>query len=99
MNKKDFIAELAKKTGLSTDDSAKVNDVLENNNLLAGLGNAGKIISDIAAKLGIGEEQAKDILEKAKEIIGGSAGILTYFKEIWQDYAVKIPYLCAVRNF
>ncbi len=71
MNKKDFIAELAKKTGLSTDDSAKVNDVLENNNLLAGLGNAGKIISDIAAKLGIGEEQAKDILEKAKEIIGG----------------------------
>ena len=53
MNKKDFIAELAKKTGLSTDDSAKVNDVLENNNLLAGLGNAGKIISDIAAKLGI----------------------------------------------
>ena len=26
------------------------------------------------------------------------AGILTYFKEIWQDYAEKIPYLCAVRN-
>ena len=50
MNKKDFIAELAKKTGLSTDDSAKVNDVLENNNLLAGLGNAGKIISDIELK-------------------------------------------------
>ena len=55
MNKTDFIAELAKKTGLSTEDGAKVNDVLENNNLLA---NAGKIVSEIAAKLGIGEEQA-----------------------------------------
>ena len=33
------------------------------------------------------------------EYCQSSAGILTYFKEIWQDYAVKIPYLCAVRNF
>ena len=33
------------------------------------------------------------------EYCQSSAGILTYFKEIWQDYAVKIPYLCAVRDF
>ena len=90
MNKKDFIAELAKKTGLSTDDSAKVNDVLENNNLLAGLGNAGKIISDIAAKLGIGEEQAKDILEKAKEIIGGGLMDKISAEDLWQNI-VKAP--------
>lgn len=34
MNKTDFIAELCKKTGLSTEDGSKVNDVIENNNLL-----------------------------------------------------------------
>ena len=39
MNKTDFIAELCKKTGLSTEDGSKVNDVIENNNLL---GNAAK---------------------------------------------------------
>ena len=33
------------------------------------------------------------------EYCQSSAGILTYFKEIWQDYAVKILYFCAVRNF
>ena len=27
------------------------------------------------------------------------AGILMYFKEIWQDYAVKIPCLCSGGNF
>ena len=75
MNKTDFIAELAKKTGLSVEDGAKVNDVLENNNLLT---NAGKIVSEIATKLGIGEEQAKDILEKAKEIMKG--GIMDKIK-------------------
>ena len=48
MNKTDFIAELCKKTGLSTEDGSKVNDVIENNNLL---GNAAKIISQIAEKL------------------------------------------------
>ena len=75
MNKADFIAELAKKTGLSTDDSAKVNEVLESNNIL---GNAGKIISEIAAKLGIGEDQAKAILEKAQELLKG--GIMDKIK-------------------
>lgn len=55
MNKTDFIAELCKKTGLSTEDGSKVNDVIENNNLL---GNAAKIISQIAEKLNISEEQA-----------------------------------------
>ena len=68
MNKTDFIAELAKKTGLSTADSEKVNEVIESNNLL---GNAAKIVSQIAAKLNISEEQAQDILAKAKDIIGG----------------------------
>ena len=33
------------------------------------------------------------------EYCQSSAGILTYFKEIWQDYAVKILYFCAVRDF
>ena len=75
MNKTDFIAELAKKTGLSTDDSAKVNEVLESNNLL---GNVGKIISEIAAKLGIGEDQAKASLEKAQELLKG--GIMDKIK-------------------
>ena len=68
MNKTDFIAELAKKTGLSAADSEKVNEVIESNNLL---GNAAKIVSQIAAKLNISEEQAQDILAKAKDIIGG----------------------------
>ena len=70
MNKTDFIAELCKKTGLSTEDGSKVN-----NNLL---GNAAKIISQIAEKLNISEEQAQDILAKAKDIIGG--GIMDKIK-------------------
>ncbi len=75
MNKTNFIAELCKKTGLSTEDGSKVNDVIENNNLL---GNAAKIVSQIAAKLNISEEQAQDILAKAKDIIGG--GIMDKIK-------------------
>ena len=67
MNKTDFIAELAKKTGLSAADSEKVNEVIESNNLL---GNAAKIVSQIAAKL--------NILAKAKDIIGG--GIMDKIK-------------------
>ncbi|MBR1482781.1 MAG: hypothetical protein IJ598_07440 [Ruminococcus sp.] len=75
MNKLDFISELTKKTGLSQSDGEKVNEVLEGNNLLA---NAGNIISQIASKLNIGEDQAKDILAKAKEILGG--GIMDKIK-------------------
>lgn len=75
MNKTDFISELVKKTGLSQSDGEKVNDVLESNNLL---GNAANIISQIAAKLNIGEDQAKDIFLKAKDIIGG--GIMDKIK-------------------
>ena len=37
MNKTDFIAGLCKKTGLSTEDCTKVNDVIESNNLPATL--------------------------------------------------------------
>ena len=75
MNKLDIISELTKKTGLSQSDGEKVNEVLEGNNLLA---NAGNIISQIASKLNIGEDQAKDILAKAKEILGG--GIMDKIK-------------------
>lgn len=75
MDKNGFIQELMKKTGLSQSDGEKVNDVLENNNILSG---AAKIIPEIAAKLGISEDKAKEIFEKAKEIIGG--GIMDKIK-------------------
>ena len=73
---KGFIEELMKKTGLSQADGEKVGEVMESNNLLSG--NIGDIISQIASKLGIGEDKAKDIFEKAKEILSG--GLLNKFK-------------------
>ena len=73
---KGFIEELMKKTGLSQADGEKVGEVMESNNLLSG--NIGDIISQIASKLGIGEDKAKDIFEKAKEILSG--GLLDKFK-------------------
>ena len=72
---KGFIEELMKKTGLSQADGEKVGEVMESNNLLGG--NIGDIISQIASKLGIGEDKAKDIFEKAKEILSG--GLLDKF--------------------
>ena len=42
------------------------------------IANAAKIISQIAEKLNISEEQAQDILAKAKDIIGG--GIMDKIK-------------------
>ena len=73
---KGFIEELMKKTGLSQADGEKVGEVMESNNLLSG--NIGDIISQIASKLGIGEDKAKEIFEKAKEILSG--GLLDKFK-------------------
>ena len=73
---KGFIEELMKKTGLSQADGEKVGEVMESNNLLGG--NISDIISQIASKLGIGEDKAKDIFEKAKEILSG--GLLDKFK-------------------
>ena len=74
---KGFIEELMKKkTGLSQADGEKVGEVMESNNLLGG--NIGDIISQIASKLGIGEDKAKEIFEKAKEILSG--GLLDKFK-------------------
>lgn len=75
MNKTGFIEELMKKTGLSKSDGEKVNDVLENSNPLAG---AASIVPQIAAKLNIPEDKAKEIFEKAKEIIG--SGIMDKIK-------------------
>lgn len=75
MDKTDFIAELVKKTGISNEEGIKVNEILEGNSLI---GNIGNIVSEIAAKLGIGEDKAKEILDKAKEIIG--SGILDKIK-------------------
>ena len=73
---KGFIEELMKKTGLSQADGEKVGEVMESNNLLGG--KIGDIISQIASKLGIGEDKAKEIFEKAKEILSG--GLLDKFK-------------------
>lgn len=73
---KGFIEELMKKTGLSQADGEKVGEVMESNNLLGG--NISDIISQIASKLGIGEDKAKEIFEKAKEILSG--GLLDKFK-------------------
>lgn len=69
MDKLGFISELVKKTGISTEDGEKVNEIFESN---PPIGDLGGIIAQVAAKLGIGEEQAKGIVEKAKEIIGSA---------------------------
>lgn len=74
MEKLDFISELVKQTGISTEDGEKVNQIFESNPL----GDLGNIIFLVAEKLGIGEDQAKGIVEKAKEIIG--SGILDKLK-------------------
>ncbi len=76
MEKAGFIEELMKKTGLSQSDGEKVNEVMEANPLIGG--DIGNIISQIAQKLGIGEDKAKEIFEKAKEILSG--GILDKIK-------------------
>lgn len=81
MDKLGFISELVKKTGISTEDGEKVNEIFESNPL----GDLGNIISLVAEKLGIGEDQAKGIVEKAKEILGSSvgSGILDKVKSIF----------------
>ena len=61
MDKLGFISELVKKTGISTEDGEKVNEIFESN---PPIGDLGGIIAQVAAKLGIGE--------KAKEIIGSA---------------------------
>ena len=67
MNKKEFIEELKKQTGLSEEKCIIINDVLENN-FLIGKKNKDKIIIELKDKLKINEEEADKIYNITSEI-------------------------------
>ena len=67
MNKKEFIEELKKQTGLSEEKCIIINDVLENN-FLIGKKNKDKIIIELKDKLQINEEEANEIYNTTSQI-------------------------------
>lgn len=77
MNKTDFIGELAKKAGISTEQASSVNGIFDNINILKA-GNKGEIIAQIGAKLGMDAAKSKEIYEAAYGILGD--GILSKIK-------------------
>ena len=69
MNKKEFINELSNRTSLSTEECAKINDILESN-MIIGKKNKDKIIDNIKEKLGYTDEKSNEIYETAMDIFG-----------------------------
>lgn len=71
MNKESFIATLAEKANLSTEQAAKVNDILESNNII-GKNNKLKVEEEIAKVLGIAPEEATKISDTASGILASA---------------------------
>lgn len=68
MNKSEFIKELESKAGLSAEQCATVNDVLENNFIFRKK-NKPKIVTELSERLGVNEEESDKIFEQAMSII------------------------------
>ncbi len=77
MNKTDFIGQLAEKTGISLDQASSVNGIFDSINIL-NKNNAGEIVEQIAAKIGVDAATAKQIYETACGMIGD--GLLSKIK-------------------
>lgn len=69
MNKRGFLEELSKKTGLNEEKCIVINDIIEETSLV-GNKNKEKMISGFVEKLSITEEEAEKIYETAIGIIG-----------------------------
>lgn len=81
MNKNDFISELVKQTGLTQEQGAAANDVLENT-FLAGNKNKDLIVSQLVEKMGIDESQADMIYNVAVGILAN--GVMDKVKGLFK---------------
>lgn len=68
MNKRGFIEELVKKTGLTKDECIKINECLEDN-FLIGKKNKEKTINLLIEKLNIDETKANELYNTASSIM------------------------------
>lgn len=69
MNKREFLEELSKQTGLDEDKCAQINDIIEDTSVI-GKKNKEKMVSGFMEKLNLSEEEANNIYEIAMGIIG-----------------------------
>ena len=70
MNKKQFIQELEKVTGLDNSKCIIINDIIEKH-FIMGKKNKKKMVADIIDKLKMTKDQAEEIYESSMSIIGG----------------------------
>lgn len=70
MNKKQFIQELEKVTGLDNSKCIIINDIIEKH-FIIGKKNKEKMVADIIDKLKMTKDQAEEIYESSMSIIGG----------------------------
>ncbi len=70
MNKKQFIQELEKVTGLGNSKCIIINDIIEKH-FIIGKKNKEKMVADIIDKLKMTKDQAEEIYESSMSIIGG----------------------------
>lgn len=68
MNKRGFVEELSKRTGKTTDECEKINDILESNFFISS-GSKPQIVITLVEKLGIDEEESEKIYETAVMIV------------------------------
>lgn len=68
MNKSKFIEELSKETELDIQTCTKINDILEHNFFISKK-NKGIIITSLINEIGITEEKAEEIYNKAASIL------------------------------
>ena len=69
MNKREFLEELSKQTGLDNNKCVLINDIIEETTVI-GKKNKEKMIASFIEKLGIDENEANKIYESAMQIIG-----------------------------
>ena len=69
MNKREFLEELSKQTGLDNNKCVLINDIIEETTVI-GKKNKEKMVTGFMEKLNISEEEANKIYETAMGITG-----------------------------
>ena len=82
MNKTDFLKELSEITKFDMEKCEIINEVIENNCFI-GKNNKIKLVDDLVERLGITEQEADDVYEKAMRII--ARGLKEKIKHPFKD--------------
>lgn len=72
MNKTEFIKELEKLTGCTSEECAVVNEIMESHFVLSSK-KKNEIVEDIMNRLSFSDEKASDVYEKAMQLIKNTA--------------------------